>query len=92
MTTILNQHLTKRDIDYLDSEDQDTVMVVRDRKMGVITTSKLVTSLITLYPNFYHPVLSKKGKTFIITRGANGIFSSSLNNFFSSQNFKKITI
>ena len=39
MTTILNQQLTKRDLDYLDSEDQDAVMVVRDRKTGVITTS-----------------------------------------------------
>ena len=26
------------DLDYLDSEDQDTVMVVWDRKTGVITT------------------------------------------------------
>ena len=39
MTNILNQQFNKRDLDYLNSEDQYAVMVVRYRKTGVITTS-----------------------------------------------------
>ena len=42
MTTLPNQHFTERDLEYLDSKDQDTLMVRRDRKTGIINTSLVV--------------------------------------------------
>ena len=46
MSTILNQHFTMRDLDNL-------VMVMRDRKMRLITTSKLVIPLVNLDSYFF---------------------------------------
>ena len=52
MASILDQHFTRRDLDYLESKNQDAVMIVRDRTTGVITTSKLVIPLVTLASYF----------------------------------------